>query len=91
MQNPLHPGEFVRYGCLERAGLTVIEGAKALGVTRQALYSLINCRSGVSPKMANRLSKVFGGTPAIWLRMQMVYNLTKTPDESESHPRQPIS
>ncbi len=34
MNNPPHPGETVRYDCFEPLGLTVTEGAKALGVTR---------------------------------------------------------
>jgi hypothetical protein len=37
MHNPPHPGFTVRHDCLEPLGLTVTEGAKVLGVTRQAL------------------------------------------------------
>jgi plasmid maintenance system antidote protein VapI len=37
MKNPPHPGLTVRHDCLESLGLTVTEGAKALGVTRPAL------------------------------------------------------
>ncbi len=50
MKNPPHPGETVRYDCLEPLGLTVTEGAKALGVMRQALNNLVNGKSGISPK-----------------------------------------
>ena len=63
MKNPPHPGETVRYDCLEPLGLAVTEGAKALGVTRQALNNLVNGKSGISPEMAIRLSKAFGSSP----------------------------
>ena len=42
MHNPPHPGLTVRHDCLELLGLTVTEGAKVLGVTRQALNNLVN-------------------------------------------------
>ena len=75
MHNPPHPGEIVKWDCLEPLGLTVKRAALGLGVTRQALSSLINGRSGVSTEMACRLSAAFGSTPETWLRMQMAYDL----------------
>jgi addiction module HigA family antidote len=77
MKNPPHPGETVRYDCLEPLGLTVTEGAKALGVTRQALNNLVNGKSGISPEMAIRLSKAFGSSPETWLKMQLDYDLAQ--------------
>lgn len=75
MHNPPHPGEIIREQCLEPLGLTVTAAAKGLGVTRKALSELLNGHSGVSPEMAIRLSKAFGGTPETWLRLQMQYDL----------------
>jgi antitoxin HigA-1 len=77
MKNPPHPGLSVRLDCLEPLNLTVTHGAKALGVTRQALNNLVNGKSGISPEMAIRLSKAFGGTPEVWLGMQMAYDLVQ--------------
>jgi antitoxin HigA-1 len=77
MKNPPHPGLHVRHDCLEPLGLSVTRGAQVLGVTRQALNNLVNCKSGISPEMAVRLSKAFGGSPAVWLRMQMDYDLAQ--------------
>ena len=77
MKNPPHPGETVRFDCLEPLGLTVTEGAKALGVTRQALNNLVNGKSGISPEMAIRLSKAFGSSPETWLKMQLDYDLAQ--------------
>ena len=72
---PPHPGEIVKYECLEPLGLTVTRAAEGLGVTRQALSELVNERTGVSVEMAIRLSRAFGSTPETWLRMQMAYDL----------------
>jgi antitoxin HigA-1 len=83
MKNPPHPGSSVRYGCLEPASLTVTKGAEVLGVNRQTLSKLINGRSGISPEMAIRLSKAFGGTPEIWLRMQMAYDMARIREEAD--------
>lgn len=77
MKNPPHPGETVRYDCLDPLDLTVTEGAKVLGVTRQALNNLVNGKSGISPEMALRLSKAFGSSPETWLKMQLDYDLAQ--------------
>jgi addiction module HigA family antidote len=77
MKNPVHPGLIVRHDCLEPLGLTVTEGAKVLGVTRQTLNNAIHGKSGISPEMAMRLSKAFGSTPETWLRMQLAYDLAQ--------------
>ena len=77
MFDPPHPGLSVKIDCLEPAGLTVTEGAKALGVSRQALSKLINGSAGISPEMALRLAKAFGSTPDMWLRLQMAYDLAQ--------------
>lgn len=77
MKTPPHPGQSIRHDCLEPLALSVTEGAKALGVSRQALNNLVNGKSGISPEMAIRLSKAFGGTPEVWLRLQMAYDLSQ--------------
>lgn len=75
MYNPPHPGGILRRQCLEPLGLTVTAAAKGLGVTRQALSDLVNEQAGVSVDMALRVAKAFGGSPDVWLRMQMAYDL----------------
>jgi addiction module HigA family antidote len=77
MLRPPHPGQSVRYDCLDPLGLSVTEAAKVLGVTRQALNNLVNGKSGISPEMAIRLDKAFGGGAEIWLRMQMAFDLAQ--------------
>jgi antitoxin HigA-1 len=77
MKNPPHPGRVVRQECLEPLGLTVTAAAKGLGVTRKALSELLNGRAGISPEMAIRLDKAFGGGAAIWVRLQAAYDLAR--------------
>jgi addiction module HigA family antidote len=77
MKNPPHPGKHIRYDCIEPLGLTITDAAKRLGVTRQALNNLVNGKAGISPEMAIRLAKAFGGSPDVWLGMQMNYDLAE--------------
>src|SRR5579863_1259100 len=84
MKNPAHPGRIVKHACLEPLGLSVTEGAKVLGVTRQTLTKIVNGRSGISAEMAIRLSKAFGSSAEIWVRMQAAYDLAQArQDESK--------
>lgn len=76
MKNPSHPGLLVEE-CLNELGLSVAEAAKGLGITRQQLHNVIAGRSNVTPEMAVRFEKAFGGTADTWLRMQMNYDLAQ--------------
>ena len=84
MHDPCHPGELVKYECLEPLGLSVTRAAKGLGVTRQTLSDLINEKSGISVDMAIRLSKAFGSTPETWLGMQIAYDLWQARERAAS-------
>ncbi len=77
MKIPPHPGRLVRKACLEALGLSVNTGAKVLGVARTTLSSVVNGKAGVSPAMAIRLEKAFGGTADAWLRMQAAFDLAQ--------------
>ena len=77
MKNPVHPGRVIRDACLEPLNLSVTAGARALGVTRQALNNVVNEKAAISPEMAVRLSKAFGGTAETWLAMQAAYDLAQ--------------
>lgn len=70
MHNPPHPGEIIKEFCLDPLGLSVTEAAKALGVSRKTLSSIINGRSGISPEMAVRLSIAFDTSSESWLNQQ---------------------
>jgi len=77
MKNPPHPGGSVQRQCLEPLGLTITDAAAALGVTRTTLSELVNGKRGISPEMAVRLSKVFGGSAQSWLTQQAQYDLAQ--------------
>lgn len=77
MKNPPHPGVVVREECIEPLGLTITDAAAALGVTRNTLSELVHGKRGISPEMAVRLSKVFGGSEEGWLVQQAQYDLAK--------------
>jgi len=76
MHNPPHPGEVLRQLCLEPLNLTVTDTARSLGVSRKALSSILNGRTGISPKMAVRLSIAFNTTAESWLNQQLQYDLS---------------
>jgi addiction module HigA family antidote len=77
MKNPPHPGLSVRYDCLEPLGLSVTEAAKRLGVSRKQLSDIVNGHAGISPEMAIRLDKAFGGGAETWYRLQAAYDLAQ--------------
>jgi addiction module HigA family antidote len=75
MHNPPHPGEVLRQLCLEPLNLTVTDAARSLGVSRKALSSIVNGRTGISPEMAIRLSIAFNTSAESWLNQQLQYDL----------------
>ena len=89
MKNPPHPGRIVRQDCIEPLGLTITEAAKVLGVTRQALNNVVNGKAGISPEMAVRLSKAFGGSAEMWIRLQSKYDLAQVRAEDIDVKRYP--
>ena len=82
--NPPHPGEIVKWECLEPLGLTVTRAAEGLGVTRQALSDLVNEKAGVSVEMSLRLSQAFGSSPETWLGLQAAYDLWRARERAQS-------
>jgi antitoxin HigA-1 len=76
MKNPVHPGELIKAN-LDELGFSVAEAATALGVTRQQLYNVISGKSAVTPEMAVRFEKAFGGGADMWLRMQAAYDIAQ--------------
>ncbi len=75
MYNPPHPGEVIKELCLDPLNLSVTAAAKALGVSRKTLSSIINGHAGISPEMAVRLSIAFSTTAESWLQQQIQYDL----------------
>jgi len=78
MKNPAHPGGFIKHEIIEPLELTVTAAAKALGVTRAALSTLLNERAHLSPEMALRVEKAFGVSMDTLMRMQNSYDIAQT-------------
>ena len=77
MKHPPHPGLSIRHDCLEPLGLSVTAAARKLGISRKQLSDIVNGRSGISPVMAIRLDKAFGGGAGTWYRLQAAYDLAR--------------
>ena len=77
MTDPPHPGLSVRHDCLAPLGLSVTEAAKRLGISRKQPSDMVNGHSGISPQMAIRLEKAFGGGADTWNRLQAAYDLAQ--------------
>ena len=77
MNNPPHPGLSIRHDCLEPLGLSVTAAAAHLGVSRKHLSDVIDGNSGISPEMAVRLDKAFGGGASAWYQLQAAYDLAQ--------------
>ena len=75
--NPPHPGLSIRHDCLEPLDLSVTDAAAHLGVSRKHLSDVLNGHSGISPEMAVRLDKAFGGGASAWYRLQAAYELAQ--------------
>jgi len=73
----IHPGFLVRQQCLTPNNLGVVDAARILGVSRQALSNVVTGRASISPEMAVRLAKAFGGTDEHWMQLQLAYDLAE--------------
>lgn len=81
-----HPGEILLNQIVKPNNLTVDKAAKYLGITRPTLSNIVNGKSAITPIMAIRISKVFGGNPAFWVRLQTSYDLREAEKEfDEKH------
>ena len=79
---PVHPGEILKEDVLPSAGLTVTAAAKALGVSRQMLHYILSERKPLSAVMCLKLSRLLGGSPEVWMRLQAAYDL-KTAEQDK--------
>src|SRR5258706_15244578 len=74
---PVHPGEIIKKDVLPSVGLSVTAAAKALGVSRQMLHDILAERRPLSAVMCLKVSRLFGSSPEVWMRLQAAYDLKK--------------
>ena len=72
---PTHPGEYLHEIVLPAMDLSKVEIARALGISRQHLYDILNEKQPVTATTALRLGKFFGTSAKSWLNMQTAYDL----------------
>ncbi|WP_420963947.1 HigA family addiction module antitoxin [Brucella sp. IR073] len=71
---PTHPGELLREDIIPAVGKSKTEIARLLGISRQQLYDILDERRPLTPAMAVRISKMFGGSAESWVRMQAAHD-----------------
>ena len=80
---PIHPGEIIREDILPEVGLTVTAAAKALGVSRQMLHGILAERRPLSAVMCLKISRLFGSSPEMWMRLQATYDLKRAEQDTK--------
>jgi addiction module HigA family antidote len=80
---PVHPGEIIKQDILPFTGLSVTAAAKALGVSRQMLHDILAERKPLSAVMCLKVSRLFGGPPELWMRLQAAYDLKKAEQDKK--------
>ena len=74
---PTPPGKVLADTILPASGKTKTEIARLLGVSRQTLYGILDCKQPVTPQMAVRIGKLCGNGPRLWLNMQTAHDMWK--------------
>lgn len=72
---PVHPGEILLEEFMKPYGMTQIEIAKRIGVSRKHISEIVNGRKGISTDIALRLSRLFGTSPELWLKGQLAWDV----------------
>jgi antitoxin HigA-1 len=78
MDNPPHPGEFIREVYLAELGVSSRTVAAKLKVSPSTFTRLLNGKSSVTPEMALRLPITLGRSPESWPAMQNRWDLRQT-------------
>lgn len=72
---PSHPGAVLREIVLPELGLSKIEIARALQISRNQLHLILSEKQPVTPQTAVKLEAALGGSAKLWLNMQSAYDL----------------
>lgn len=80
---PSHPGGVFLRAWLRPMGMSVSAAAKALGISRRRLAAITKERAPVTPEVAIRIEKAFGGTARGWCQMQLNHDLWHAENSAE--------
>jgi addiction module HigA family antidote len=79
--SPIHPGEVLLEDFMKPLGLSQYRLAKDIGVTPIRINQIIKGRRSISVDTAIRLGQYFGTSAAVWLRLQVRYDLEAVQDD----------
>ncbi len=71
----IHPGIILKEDVIDSNLLSIGKAADLLRVSRLTLSKIANGKGSITPNIALRIEKVFGGNADFWLRMQRGYDL----------------
>lgn len=72
---PTPPGLVLANTVIPAIGESKTRIAQMLGVSRQTLYDILDCKQPITPRMAVRIGKLCGNGPHLWLSMQAAHDL----------------
>lgn len=72
---PIHPGRFLQTRFLSPLGMSQVELAAALGVSRRRINELLRGHRAITADTALRLAALFGVDPHFWLGLQATWDL----------------
>ncbi len=73
--SPIHPGEVLLEDFMKPLGLSQYRLAKDIGVTPIRISQIVNGHRAITVDTALRLARYFGTSAAVWLRLQVRYDL----------------
>jgi antitoxin HigA-1 len=73
--SPIHPGEILLEDFMKPLGLTQYRLAQDIGVTPIRISQIVNGQRSITVDTAMRLARYFGTSAAVWLRLQVRYDL----------------
>ena len=73
--SPIHPGEVLVQDFMKPLGLSQYRVAHEIGVTPIRISQIVNGQRSISVDTAMRLARYFGTSAAVWLRLQVRYDL----------------
>ncbi|MBV8120455.1 MAG: HigA family addiction module antidote protein [Alphaproteobacteria bacterium] len=71
-----HPGEVLKDE-LQARGLSAHALAIALRLPASRVSQIVRGQRAITPETALRLARYFGGSAAMWLRLQLAYDLAR--------------
>jgi addiction module HigA family antidote len=73
--SPIHPGEILLEDFMKPLGLSQYRLAQDIGVTPIRISQIVHGQRAITVDTAMRLARYFGTSAAVWLRLQVRYDL----------------